>query len=99
MGHQQRAKILMALADPTRLQIVELLAGCDEISSSTIAETLTISLSLACHHTKTLADAGLVEKRKEGQTTYNRLNRSLLVQSLEALTQQVKEYKSQKTEE
>ncbi len=84
--HLQRAKIFMALSDPTRLQIVELLAGCDEMSSSVIAETLNISLSLACHHTKALAEAGLVEKHKEGQTTYNTLNRSLLVGSLESLT-------------
>lgn len=82
---QQQAKIFMALSDPTRLQIVELLASCNEMSSSAIAQKLDISLSLACHHTKALAEAGLVEKRKEGQTSYNVLNRTLLVSALESI--------------
>ncbi|MGA7937872.1 MAG: metalloregulator ArsR/SmtB family transcription factor [Kovacikia sp.] len=88
--YQQRAKIFMALSDSTRLQIVELLAGCDQMSSSVIAEKLEISLSLACHHTKALAEAGLVEKCKEGQTSYNRLNRTLLIDSLEGLSKVAK---------
>jgi len=82
---QQQAKIFMALSDPTRLQIVELLASCHEMSSSAIADKLDISLSLTCHHTKALAEAGLVEKRKEGQTSYNLLNRALLASVLESL--------------
>jgi DNA-binding transcriptional ArsR family regulator len=68
--HQQQAKIFLAVSDPTQLQIVELLAGCNEMSSSAIAQKLDISLSLSCHHTKALAEVGLVEKRKEGQITY-----------------------------
>lgn len=83
--YHQQAKIFMALADPTRLQMVALLAGCQEMSSSLLAERLNISLSLACHHTKNLAEAGLVEKRREGQTVYHMLNRTLLVKSLEHL--------------
>jgi ArsR family transcriptional regulator len=84
--YQQQAKVFMALSDPTRLQMVELLAGCEEVGTTLIAEKLNISLSLACHHTKILADTGLIEKRKEGQTSYNRLNRSLLLETLENVT-------------
>ena len=84
--YQQQAKIFTALSDPTRLQIVELLAGCDELATAAIAEKLEISLSLACHHAKILAESGLIEKRKEGQTSYSRLTRSPLLKILENLT-------------
>ncbi|AGY59360.1 ArsR/SmtB family transcription factor [Gloeobacter kilaueensis] len=76
--HEQRARAFMALADTTRLQIVEMLAAVPELSTSEIAERLGVSLSLACHHTKQLWEVGLLDKRKEGQTKYNRLNRDLL---------------------
>jgi DNA-binding transcriptional ArsR family regulator len=76
--NERRAKIFAALADPTRLQILELLAKCKEMSGSEIASQLEISLALFCHHAKTLAEAGLIQTRKEGQTKYHSLNRVLL---------------------
>lgn len=74
----RRAKIFAALADPTRLQIVELLANCKEMSGSEIANQLEISLALFCHHSKTLCEAGLIKARRAGQTKYHSLNRDLL---------------------
>lgn len=75
---EQRAKIFAALADPTRLRIVELLTHHSELSSSEIANQVGISLALFCHHSKTLAEAGVLHIRKDGQTKYNSLNRNLL---------------------
>ncbi|MGI0484686.1 ArsR/SmtB family transcription factor [Pantanalinema rosaneae CENA516] len=75
---EYRAKIFAALADPTRLRIVELLAAQGELSGSEIANQMGISLALFCHHSRTLAEAGLIHIRREGQTKYNSLNRSLL---------------------
>ena len=74
----RRAKIFAALSDPTRLRIVELLASTEELSGTDIANQLGISLALFCHHSRTLAEAGLVQTRKEGQTKYNSLNWELL---------------------
>ena len=74
-----RVRIFAALSDPTRLRIVELLAKQGEMSSSEIAAAVGISLALFCHHSKTLAGAGLIQIRKEGQTKYNSLNRELLI--------------------
>lgn len=76
---EKRAKIFAALSDPTRLRIVELLAAQEELSGSEIANQLGISLALFCHHSKTLAEADLIQIRREGQTKYNSLNRSLLL--------------------
>ncbi len=81
---EQLTKIFAALADPTRLQIVNLLAVCEEMSGSEIAEKLGISLALFCHHSKTLTEAGVIKQRKEGQTKYNSLNRGLLVGCFES---------------
>ena len=75
---ERRAKIFAALSDPTRLQIVELLTNCQEMSGSEIANQLGISLALFCHHSKTLVEAGLIQARRDGQTKYNSLNRGLL---------------------
>ncbi|AFY86138.1 MAG: hypothetical protein CLLPBCKN_002764 [Chroococcidiopsis cubana SAG 39.79] len=81
----RRAKIFAALADPTRLKIVELLAHAGELSGTEIAQKLSISLALFCHHSKTLAEAGLLDIRKEGQTKYNSLNWELLNACLQSL--------------
>jgi DNA-binding transcriptional ArsR family regulator len=75
---ESRAKIFAALADPTRLRIVELLVEQNELSGSDIAGQLGISLALFCHHSKTLAEAGVVSIRRDGQTKYHSLNHTLL---------------------
>jgi len=75
---EERAKVFKALSDPTRLRIVEMLAGGEELCGSEIAENLGISLALLCHHWSTLEHAGLVTKKKEGQTASISLNRQLL---------------------
>lgn len=81
----QRAKVFNALSDPTRLQIVELLADGQERTSKDIAETLNITLALFCHHSNTLTQAGLLIKRKQGQSGYNRLDLNVLNQCLGSL--------------
>jgi DNA-binding transcriptional ArsR family regulator len=75
---EERAKVFKALSDPTRLRMVEMLADADELSGSEIADSLGISLALLCHHWRTLEHAGLITKRKEGQTASISLNRQLL---------------------
>ncbi|PSB06289.1 transcriptional regulator [filamentous cyanobacterium CCP1] len=81
---EQRAKLFAALSDPTRLRIVELLATQGELSGSEIATQVGISLALFCHHSKTLAEAGLLQIRREGQTKYNSLNQDLLLSCFSA---------------
>jgi DNA-binding transcriptional ArsR family regulator len=83
-----RAKIFAALSDATRLRIIELLAECEEMSGTDIANQLEISLALFCHHSKTLVEAGLIRQRKDGLTKYNSLNRKLLNATLKSLTKE-----------
>jgi DNA-binding transcriptional ArsR family regulator len=82
---QQRAKVFKALSDPTRLRIVEMLADCDEMCGSEMADELGISLALLCHHWSALENAGLITKRKEGQTASISLNQELLSDCLKVL--------------
>lgn len=79
---EQQAKIFVALSDPTRLKIVEILADCKEMGSSELADRLGISMALFCHHTKTMIEAGLVKKRRVGLVKYNSLDRTLLTHCL-----------------
>jgi DNA-binding transcriptional ArsR family regulator len=83
---EERALVFKAIGDPTRIRIIELLrAQTDEITGTEIAEHVGVSLALLCHHSSVLIDAGLVTKRKEGQTSYWALNRQALASALGSL--------------
>ncbi len=60
---------LIALADPTRRRIVELLAKAD-YSSGELVEEFDVSAPAVSQHLKILRDAGLVTVRAEGQFRY-----------------------------
>ena len=66
MSPEERAKVFKALADPRRVEIVELLARGAQCGT-TIAESLGISVALLCHHWEVLVDAGILKKERQGQ--------------------------------
>ncbi len=66
------AKIAQALSDPTRLSILEQIAAADELSCSDVVSEHRLAPGTVSHHLKTLAEAGLIETRREGQFIYNR---------------------------
>jgi len=66
MSPEERAKVFKALADPRRVEIVELLAKGSQCGT-TIAESLGISVALLCHHWEVLVDAGILKKERQGQ--------------------------------
>lgn len=82
----QRTRVFNALSDPTRLQIVESLAHGEELTGKDVSEKLGITLALCCHHTGILQAAGLLNKRKRGQSCYHSLNREVLRACLESLS-------------
>jgi DNA-binding transcriptional ArsR family regulator len=49
-----------------------------EATGKQVAEHAGISLALLCHHADALVDAGIVSKRKVGQTSYWRINTEVL---------------------
>ncbi|MDH4045769.1 MAG: autorepressor SdpR family transcription factor [Gemmatimonadota bacterium] len=62
-----------ALADPTRREILELLAQKD-LMAGEIAERFPIAFASVSHHLGVLKDAGLVASEREGQFIRYRLN-------------------------
>jgi DNA-binding transcriptional ArsR family regulator len=76
---EQRAAAFKALGESTRLRIVDFLREQDrEVTGTEVAAETGISLALLSHHTGALVESGIVIKRKEGQTSYWRINRDAL---------------------
>jgi ArsR family transcriptional regulator len=82
---EHQAKVFAALGDPVRVRFIRELVERGEQTGTVIAERLGISLALLCHHSNVLVGAGLVEKRKQGQTSYYRANRAILKECLRGL--------------
>ena len=62
-----------ALADPTRVAIVNRLAGADEVCVCALVEELELSQPTISHHLKILREAGLVDAERRGTWAYYRL--------------------------
>lgn len=85
---ERRAAVFKALGEPTRLRIVDFLRRRGgEATGTEIAEHAGISLALLCHHADALAESGLVTKRKEGQTSYWRLDGRALAEAVRHLAE------------
>jgi ArsR family transcriptional regulator len=66
-------KLFKALNDPTRRQILELLAK-EDMSAGDIADQFNMSKPSISHHLDLLRQAGLVESVKKGQFIYYSIN-------------------------
>ncbi|GAB3051930.1 ArsR/SmtB family transcription factor [Monashia sp. NPDC004114] len=59
--------VLVALADPTRRQLLDLLAALGEVTATTLAERLPVSRQAIVKHLAVLESAGLVSRGKVGR--------------------------------
>lgn len=79
-------RLLSALSDVNRYRIVDLLAVRDgDCSCGDIGRALGLSPSLLSHHLSVLESVGVIERRKNGLCTLNRLRREELCDRLSAL--------------
>ena len=62
-----------ALADPTRVAIVNCLAGADEVCVCDLNSRFELSQPTISHHLKILREAGLVDSSRRGTWAYYRL--------------------------
>ena len=62
-----------ALADPTRVAIVNRLAGAHEVCVCHLTEAFELSQPTISHHLRILREAGLVEASRRGTWAYYRL--------------------------
>src|SRR5438128_12331513 len=72
--------MFVALADPTRRNILELLANSGELSATAIYEQFPVSPQAVSQHLKVLREAHLVEMEKRAQKHVYRLNPQTLAQ-------------------
>lgn len=92
-------QIALALSDPIRLRILDLMAGgrndacCSPDNPETptalcacdILPVLDLSPSKLSYHMKELREAGLVQEQKRGRWIYYSLNRGALAEYLQAV--------------
>jgi ArsR family transcriptional regulator, arsenate/arsenite/antimonite-responsive transcriptional repressor len=62
-----------ALADPTRVAIINCLSAAEEVCVCNLTETFDLSQPTISHHLKILREAGLVESSRRGTWAYYRL--------------------------
>lgn len=75
-GSMEVVRVFSALSDSNRLRIVELLsADGAELTCGAISAALGLSPSLLSHHLSVLEGARVIDRRREGLWTLNRLRR------------------------
>lgn len=64
------ARVFAALADPVRLRLLSMIASAEEVCSCELLEPLGKAQPTVSHHTRVLAEAGLIEGEKRGRWVY-----------------------------
>ena len=80
MVYNMDMDMFVALADPTRRAILEILASSGELSASAIYEHFSVSPQAISQHLKVLREAELVVMEKRAQKHLYRLNQETLSQ-------------------
>jgi ArsR family transcriptional regulator len=75
---EQFDRIAKALADPTRVAVLEAIAREDDCPCQHLRDAFPVSKATISHHIKELVRAGLVEARKEGQFLHCQIRRDAL---------------------
>ncbi len=73
LNYEENSKIVKALSDPNRLQILDILS-CGEMCACDILEHFNFSQPTLSHHMKVLMENNLVNLRKDGLWSYYSLN-------------------------
>lgn len=79
------ARVLAALADPVRLRLLSLVASQGEVCSCNLEGPLGKSQPTISHHTRVLADAGLLIGDKRGRWMWWRVDEARLAAVRRAL--------------
>jgi DNA-binding transcriptional ArsR family regulator len=90
MFYNPHMDMFVALADPTRRTILEILANSGELSATAIYQQFPVSPQAVSQHLKVLREANLVEMEKHAQKHLYRLNPHTLSQ-FETWVQQIQQ--------
>ena len=78
LTEKQFELIAKALADPRRMQVLEVIAGMKECPCAKLREEFPVSKATISHHIKELVRSGLVEAHREGQFLQCEVRRDVL---------------------
>ena len=78
MTPEAMINVSKALADPTRVRLLQAMAATEEIACGALAARFPITQATCSQHLKVLADAGLIAMRREGSFNYDHLVRDTL---------------------
>jgi ArsR family transcriptional regulator, arsenate/arsenite/antimonite-responsive transcriptional repressor len=92
MDRAQIEKISKALADATRLKILEAISGSHHMNCGEIVSLRGVTPATVSHHLKILSEAGLITCRREGQFVYS----EAVPETLEAYTRALTKIASRK---
>jgi ArsR family transcriptional regulator len=70
---QDLARVFAALSDPVRLRLLSLVADAGEVCSCDLQSPLGKAQPTVSHHTKVLADVGLITGEKRGRWVWWRI--------------------------
>ena len=89
MDDRELVRVLKALADPKRFQMVQEIAAAGELSCGQLGERFPLAQPTISHHLKILSDAGLLVVREKGQHHFISLDRTLVSSILESLPERL----------
>ena len=75
---EQLARVLKAVADPARLQLVAIIRAAGEACACDLTDPVGLSQPTVSHHLKVLTDAGLLVREQRGQWAWFRVEESRL---------------------
>lgn len=85
MAQQDLMRMLQAVGDPVRMELVFLVGSRGPMNVTDIAAEFELSRPAISHHLKVLKDAGVLISEKRGKEVYYRLNRRRAVDTLRSL--------------
>ncbi len=89
-GDEDVVRFLACLSEPKRYNIVRLLAAsATDMSCGAIGASIGLSPSLLSHHLSALESAGVLERRRNGLWTLNRLRRDVVERHIATLSRLV----------
>ena len=89
-GDEDVVRFMACLSEPKRFSIVRLLASSGaDMSCGAIGSSIGLSPSLVSHHLSALESAGVLERRRNGMWTLNRLRRDVLERHIATLSRLV----------
>ena len=88
MEESQFHRISRALADPTRMEILQRIASSQEVGCASLCD-LNVSQPTVSHHLKELQTAGLVIPRREAKFYFYSLDRKVWSQYLAEMRRRI----------